>query len=152
MMLAGLASLSFMRGTRLCPPAKIFESFSFFSKNTASVTVVGEYSSKRRGIILVLTTCQKVDMSFRVTLNASGFLGDDPVPERPPNPLGGDLDDVADLQEPLGPEVPFLVPLARVEGGPGARPRRYHVPRIQDDVGGEVLDPFAEPPDHVPGV
>jgi hypothetical protein len=38
-------------GTRLCPPAKIFESLLPFSKEIASDKVVGECNSKERGIM-----------------------------------------------------------------------------------------------------
>jgi hypothetical protein len=48
-----------MRGTRLCPPAKTFESFIFLSTDIASETVVGEWSSKVRGIMPVLFSASK---------------------------------------------------------------------------------------------
>jgi hypothetical protein len=38
-------------GTRLCPPAKTFESPLRFSREIASETVVGECNSKGRGIM-----------------------------------------------------------------------------------------------------
>src|SRR5438309_5083083 len=104
--LSGLASLSFIRGTRLCPPAKTFESLIFFSMDIAFDTVVGIWSSKARGIMPVLLGRRKSRYVFSADFRASGSLRDDLVPERPSDPLGGDLDDVAHPQEPLGLQVP----------------------------------------------
>src|SRR6266850_7078888 len=72
--LSGLASLSFIRGTRLCPPAKTFESLIFFSRDVASDTVVGEWSSKARGIMPVLLERRKSRYVFSADFALHGFF------------------------------------------------------------------------------
>jgi hypothetical protein len=46
-------------GTRLCPPARTFESFLLFSREIASEMVEGECNSKGRGIIPKLHGVEK---------------------------------------------------------------------------------------------
>src|SRR5262245_49201401 len=77
---AGLTLLSFMRGTRLCPPARIFESFNS-RRDIASEIEVGECNSKRRGIITTLYAYQKTRYVFLRNIA-------DPIGGSPSTPRG----------------------------------------------------------------